>query len=123
MRAQAGLRQPKTRVLGCDVAGRVEALGPNLTSFQPGDEVFACTFMHGFGAFAERAAVAADLLAPKSANLTFEQAAAVPIAALTALQGLRDHGRVEAGQRVLIMGAGGGVGTSPCRSPSTSVPT
>jgi NADPH:quinone reductase-like Zn-dependent oxidoreductase len=111
MRAQAGLRRPNHKVLGCELAGRVEALGPNVTSFRPGDEVFACTFLGGFGGFAERAAVSVDLLVAKPANLTFEQAAAVPIAALTALQGLRDHAGVEAGQRVLIVGAGGGVGT------------
>jgi NADPH:quinone reductase-like Zn-dependent oxidoreductase len=111
MRAQAGLRRPKTSILGCELAGRVEALGPSVASLQPGDEVFGCTFMRGFGGFAERAAVSADLLVAKPANVTFEQAAAVPLAALTALQGLRDHGRVEPGRRVLIVGAGGGVGT------------
>jgi NADPH:quinone reductase-like Zn-dependent oxidoreductase len=111
MRAQAGLRRPKHSILGCELAGRVEALGANVASLQPGDEVFGCTFMRGFGGFAERAAVSADLLVAQPANLTFEQAAAVPVAALTALQGLRDHGRVEPAQRVLIVGAGGGVGT------------
>jgi NADPH:quinone reductase-like Zn-dependent oxidoreductase len=111
MRAQAGLRRPKHSVLGCELAGRVEALGPNVAGLEPGDEVFGCTFLRGFGGFAERAAVPADVLVEKPANLTFEQAAVVPIAALTALQGLRDHGRVEPGQRVLIVGAGGGVGT------------
>jgi len=110
-RLQLGLRNPKHTVLGCDVAGQVEAVGRNVTTLQPGDEVFGSPFMHGFGAFAERVVVPEDLLAPKPANLSFEQAAAVPLAASTALQGLRDHGRIEPGQRVLIIGASGGVGT------------
>src|ERR671917_272445 len=110
-RLQLGLRYPKTRVLGCDVAGRVEAVGKNVTTLQPGDEVFGSPFMHGFGAFAERVCVSEDLLAPKPATLSFEQAAAVPLAASTALQGLRDHGRIEPGHKVLIIGASGGVGT------------
>jgi len=78
---------------------------------QPGDEVFGSPFMHGFGAFAERACVSEELLAPKPATLSFEQAAAVPLAASTALQGLRDHGVIEPGHKVLIIGASGGVGT------------
>ena len=110
-RLQLGLRYPKTRVLGCDVAGRVEAVGKNVTTLQPGDEVFGSPFMHGFGAFAERVSVSEDLLAPKPANLSFEQVAAVPLAASTALQGLRDHGGIEPGHKVLIVGASGGVGT------------
>jgi NADPH:quinone reductase-like Zn-dependent oxidoreductase len=110
-RLQLGLRKPKDRVLGCDVAGRVEMVGKNVTMFQPGDEVFGSPFMHGFGAFAEYLSISEDLLAPKPTNLSFEQAAAVPLAGLTALQGLRDHGRIESGQRVLIVGASGGVGT------------
>jgi NADPH:quinone reductase-like Zn-dependent oxidoreductase len=110
-RLQLGLRKPKERVLGCDVAGQVEAVGKNVTMFKPGDEVFGSPFMHGFGAFAERVCVPEDLLAPKPSNLSFEQAAAVPLAASTALQGLRDHGRVAPGQKVLIVGASGGVGT------------
>src|SRR5918997_1981213 len=110
-RLQLGLRYPKTRVLGCDVAGREEAVGKNVTTLQTGDDVFGSPFMHGFGAFAERVSVSEDLLAPKPANLSFEQAAAVPLAASTALQGLRDHGGIEPGQRVLIVGASGGVGT------------
>jgi NADPH:quinone reductase-like Zn-dependent oxidoreductase len=77
----------------------------------PGDEVFGSPFMHGFGAFAECVCVSEDLLAPKPATLSFEQAAAVPLAASTALQGLRDHGRIEPGHKVLIIGASGGVGT------------
>src|ERR687889_112079 len=110
-RLQLGLRYPKTRVLGCDVAGQVEAVGKNVTMLRPGDEVFGSPFMHGFGAFAEHVCVPEDLLAPKPAALSFEQAAAVPLAASTALQGLRDHGRIAPGQKVLIVGASGGVGT------------
>ncbi|NIS64122.1 MAG: zinc-binding dehydrogenase [Gemmatimonadales bacterium] len=102
-----GLRAPKSRVRGSDFAGRVEAAGPNVTRFRPGDEVFgACD-----GSFAEYVSVKEKNCAPKPANLTFEQAAAVPVSGLTALQGIRDHGKVQAGQRVLVTGAGGGVGT------------
>ena len=110
-RLQLGLRKPKDRVLGCDVAGRVEAVGKNVTMLQPGDEVFGSPFMHGFGAFAECVCVSEDLLAPKPAPLSFDHAAAVPLAASTALQGLRDHGGIEPGHKVLIIGASGGVGT------------
>jgi NADPH:quinone reductase-like Zn-dependent oxidoreductase len=110
-RLQFGLRKPKDRVLGCDVAGQVEAVGKNVTVLKPGDEVFGSPFMHGFGAFAECVCLLEDLLAPKPATLSFEQAAAVPLAASTALQGLRDHGRIEPGHKVVIIGASGGVGT------------
>jgi NADPH:quinone reductase-like Zn-dependent oxidoreductase len=110
-RLQAGLRKPKDRVLGADVAGKVEAVGKHVTKFQAGDDVFGSLFGHGFGAFAEYVSVSDGLLELKPANLSFEQAAAVPVAALTALQGLRDHGRIEPGQEVLIIGASGGVGT------------
>jgi NADPH:quinone reductase-like Zn-dependent oxidoreductase len=110
-RLQLGLRRPKDRVLGCDVAGRVEAVGKNVTSLQTGDEVFGSPFMHGFGVFAECVRISEDLLAPKPVALSFEQAAAVPLAASTALQGLREHGRIEPGHKVLIVGASGGVGT------------
>jgi NADPH:quinone reductase-like Zn-dependent oxidoreductase len=102
-----GLRAPKNRVLGMDLAGVVEAVGKDVTRFQPGDEVFGI----GTGAFAEYARVPENKLAPKPANLSFQQAAAVAISGLTALQGVRDHGRVEAGQKVLIIGASGGVGS------------
>ena len=88
-RLQLGLRKPKEKVLGCDVAGQVEAVGENAEMLRPGDEVFGSPFMHGFGAFAEYVCVSEDLLAPKPANLSFEQAAAVPLAASTALQGRR----------------------------------
>jgi NADPH:quinone reductase-like Zn-dependent oxidoreductase len=102
-----GLRVPKNPVIGTDLAGVVEAVGKNVTRFQRGGEVFGI----GKGSFAEYARAPADKLAPKPANLTFEQAAVVAISGLTALQGLRDHGRVAPGQEVLIVGASGGVGT------------
>ena len=102
-----GLRAPKNPVIGSDVAGVVEAVGKNVTRFQPGDEVFGI----GKGSYAEYASALEDKLAPKPANLTFEQAAVVPIMGSTALQALRDHGRVEQGQKVLTIGASGGVGT------------
>jgi NADPH:quinone reductase-like Zn-dependent oxidoreductase len=102
-----GLRAPKNPVRGYDVAGRVERIGENVTRFQPGDEVFGTCQ----GSFAEYACARADRLAPKPANLTFEQAAAVPISGYAALQAVRDQGKVRPGQRVLIIGAGGGVGT------------
>ena len=102
-----GLRTPKVRVRGRDVAGSVEAVGTKVTRFRPGEEVFGI----GDGSFAEYVCARADKLAPKPANLTFEQAAAVPISGLTALQGLRDKGKVQPGQKVLIIGAAGGVGS------------
>ena len=110
-RLQFGLRKPRFGVPGCDVAGRVEAVGKDVSTFHRDDEVFASSFMHGFGTFADRVAVPQSLVARKPSNLTFEQAAAVPLAASTALQGLRDHGHLEAGHSVLIVGASGGVGT------------
>jgi NADPH:quinone reductase-like Zn-dependent oxidoreductase len=102
-----GLRAPKTPVPGTDMAGVVAAVGDKVTRFRTGDEVFGI----GKGAFAEYARAPESKLAPKPSNLTFEQAAAVAISGLTALQGLRDHGRVGPGQKVLIIGASGGVGT------------
>src|SRR5215211_3905169 len=102
-----GLRAPKNPVVGSDVAGVVEAVGKNVTRFQRGDEVFGI----GKGSYAEYVCASEDKLAHKPANLTFEQAAVVAICGLTALQGLRDHGRVEPGQKALIIGASGGVGT------------
>ncbi|MGH2766314.1 MAG: NAD(P)-dependent alcohol dehydrogenase, partial [Actinomycetota bacterium] len=102
-----GLRTPKTRVRGRDVAGSVEEVGRNVTQFQPGDQVFGICE----GSFAEYATAREDKVLPKPANLTFEQAAAVPISAITALQALRDKGQVQPGQRVLVIGAAGGVGT------------
>jgi NADPH:quinone reductase-like Zn-dependent oxidoreductase len=108
MRAQSGLRKPKKTVLGRDIAGQVEAVGKEVTGFRPGDEVFANVET---GAFAEYTSVSEGLLEPKPVNLTFEEAAAVPLAALTALQGLRDAGHVQPEQKILIIGASGGVGT------------
>jgi NADPH:quinone reductase-like Zn-dependent oxidoreductase len=110
-RLSFGLRGPRDSVPGCDLAGRVEAIGSAVTAFAPGDEVFGSPFMRGLGAFAERASVPHDVLAEKPANLSFEHSAALPVAALTALQGLRDHGQVGPGHRVLIVGASGGVGS------------
>jgi len=107
MRPVFGLRRPKDRVPGTDIAGTVEAVGKDVKQFQPGDEVFGwCK-----GAFAEYACAGADDLLPKPADLTFEQAAALGGSAFTALQALRDHGKVQPGQKVLITGASGGVGT------------
>jgi NADPH:quinone reductase-like Zn-dependent oxidoreductase len=102
-----GLRGPKTRVRGREVAGRVEAVGEAVTTLRPGDEVYGI----GEGSFAEYARARADKLAPKPTSLTFEQAAAMPVSALTALQAVRDKGRVRPGQKVLVIGASGGVGT------------
>jgi NADPH:quinone reductase-like Zn-dependent oxidoreductase len=102
-----GLRKPKNPVRGTDVAGQVEAVGPSVTRFRPGDEVFGWCL----GAYAEYASVSEDALALKPANLTFEQAASVPMAGLVALQALRDQGNVQDGQSVLINGASGGIGT------------
>ena len=107
LRLGNGLVKPKNRVLGVDVAGHVEAVGSNVTQFRPGDEVFGLCK----GAIAEFACAREDRLVPKPARLTFEQAAAVPAATLTALQGLRDRGQIQTGQKVLIVGASGGVGT------------
>jgi NADPH:quinone reductase-like Zn-dependent oxidoreductase len=102
-----GLLAPERKVPGHDIAGRVEAIGRNVTQCKPGDEVFgACR-----GAFAEYACALENNLAQKPANISFEDAAAVPIAALTALQGLRDKGHIQPGQKVLVDGASGGVGT------------
>ncbi len=103
----AGMRRPKSPRLGADVAGRIEAVGAQVTRFKPGDEVFGVAR----GAFAEYACASETGLAAKPRNLTFEQAASVPIAALTALQGLRDKGHIQPGQKVLVNGAAGGVGT------------
>ena len=103
-----GLLKPKHKILGDDIAGRVEAVGVNVKQFQPGDEVFGIS---NFGAFAEYVSVHENALALKPASMTFEEAAAVPVAGITALQGLRDHGQIQPGQKVLINGASGGVGT------------
>jgi NADPH:quinone reductase-like Zn-dependent oxidoreductase len=111
VRLQFGFVRPKVRILGYDIAGRVEAIGKKVTQFAPGNEVFGGL---GFvlGGFAEYACIAEDgLVALKPSGVTFEQAAAVPAAALTALRAIRDKGRIHAGQKVLINGAAGGVGT------------
>jgi NADPH:quinone reductase-like Zn-dependent oxidoreductase len=105
-----GLRAPKQQVLGCDIAGRVEAIGGQVKQFQPGDQVFGVTGFAG-GGFAEYVCAIEDKLALMPANSSFEDAAAVPIAAITALQGLRDKGRIQPGHKVLVDGASGGVGT------------
>jgi NADPH:quinone reductase-like Zn-dependent oxidoreductase len=104
---QMGLRKPKDPRLGNDIAGQIEAVGSNVTQFKPGDEVFGAFT----GGFAEYASVPENRLALKPANISFEEAAAVPVAALTALQGLRDKGHIQPGQKVLVNGASGGVGT------------
>lgn len=107
-RPQAGWRRPKNPILGSDIAGEVEAVGKDVTRFRPGDRVYGFV---GHGGFAEYVSVAEDVLGLMPANLDFEQAAAVPLAAMTALQGLRDVGEIQAGENVLIVGASGGVGT------------
>ncbi len=109
VRAMAGLLKPKHQILGADVAGRVEAVGGKVTQFQPGDEIFGCG--NPLGAFAEYLCLPEKGVVLKPANLSYEQAAAVPVAALTALQGLRDKGQIQPGHEVLINGAAGGVGT------------
>ena len=107
VRMVAGLRKPKAIRLGADVAGRIEAVGRNVTQFKPGDDVFGTCV----GAFSEYVCVSESALAMKPDAVTFEQAASVPIAAFTALQALRNRGQIQAGQKVLINGAAGGVGT------------
>jgi NADPH:quinone reductase-like Zn-dependent oxidoreductase len=108
VRLGTGLSKPRRPVLGFDLSGRVESVGDGVSEFRPNDEVFGAS---KFGAFAEYACVAEDFLVAKPANVSFEHAAATPTAAYTALQGLRDKGRIRAGQSVLIDGASGGVGT------------
>jgi len=107
-RTSMGLRKPKYSLLGSDVAGEVEVVGDAVTRFRPGDDVFGFV---GSGGFAEFVSAPEKLLALKPDNLSFEQAATVPLAAVTALQGLRDAGKLQSGQKVLIVGASGGVGT------------
>jgi NADPH:quinone reductase-like Zn-dependent oxidoreductase len=122
VRIMTGLRKPKISRPGVDVAGQVEAVGRNVTEFKPGDEVFGVcisdpqasgteVWMHRQGAFAEYVCAPESTLVMKPDNVTFEQAAAVPVAAFTALQGLRGKGQIQPGQKVLINGAAGGVGT------------
>lgn len=111
VRLFAGLCKPKYRILGADIAGKVEAVGKNITRFKPGDMVFGSLSESGFGGFAEYACAPEKYFVSMPTNLSFEQAAAVPMAAVTALQSLRDAGQIQAGQKVLIHGASGGVGT------------
>ena len=110
-RVISGLFRPKVQILGGDIAGRVEAVGENVKVFAPGDEVYGDLCMSGFGAFAEYACAPEANLARKPAGMTFEQAAAIPQAGMLAVQGLVDAGRIRTGQKVLLNGAGGGVGT------------
>ncbi|HLE51986.1 MAG TPA: NAD(P)-dependent alcohol dehydrogenase [Anaerolineales bacterium] len=111
IRLSSGLLKPKNKILGADIAGRVEAVGRKVKQFKPGDEVFGDISGCGLGGFAEYVCAREDALVLKPANISFEQAAAVPMAAVTALQGLRDKGKIQPGQKVLINGASGGVGT------------
>jgi NADPH:quinone reductase-like Zn-dependent oxidoreductase len=110
-RLQLGLRRPPFEVPGSDFAGVVEAVGPAVSSVRPGDEVYGTTFMAGFGAFADLVAAPERLVSRRPTKVSFEEAAGVPLAATTALQALRDHGKVRAGHKVLIIGASGGVGS------------
>jgi NADPH:quinone reductase-like Zn-dependent oxidoreductase len=111
LRLGYGLLKPNNTILGADIAGRVEAVGNNVTQFQPGDEIFGDISGCGLGGFAEYVSVPEHAVISKPASMTFEEAAAVPMAAVTALQGLRDKGQIQPGQKVLIHGASGGVGT------------
>jgi NADPH:quinone reductase-like Zn-dependent oxidoreductase len=111
VRFMSGLLKPKYKILGAAVAGRVEAVGRTVTQFQPGDEVFGDLSACGFGAFAEYVCASENALVLKPAHSSFEEAATIPVSAVTALQGLRDQGKIQPGQKVLINGASGGVGT------------
>jgi NADPH:quinone reductase-like Zn-dependent oxidoreductase len=110
-RATLGLRRPKHKILGVDIAGYVAAVGGDVTRFQAGDEVYASLFDHGYGGFAEYASVPEDCMSLKPPSLSFEEAAAIPMAAVTALQGLHHHGPIQARRSILINGGSGGVGT------------
>jgi NADPH:quinone reductase-like Zn-dependent oxidoreductase len=109
--ATLGLLRPKHRILGGDIAGQVETVGSSVTQFKPGDEIYANLLDHGYGGFAEYVSAPVDVTSLKPVNLSFEEAAAVPTAAITALQGLHHHGKIRPGQQVLINGASGGIGT------------
>jgi NADPH:quinone reductase-like Zn-dependent oxidoreductase len=106
-----GLQKPQVKILGCDVAGEVEAVGKDVTQFKPGDLVFGDLSESGFGTFAEYVCAPETAFALKPANLSFEEAASIPVSALAALQGLRDAGQIQSGQKVLVNGASGGVGS------------
>ena len=110
-RLWTGILKPKHKILGTDIAGRIEASGSKVTSLQPGDEVFGEIGDHGYGSFAEYVAVPEEILVKKPDNISFQEAAAVPQAAVTALQGLRDQIHVQPGHKLLINGASGGIGT------------
>jgi NADPH:quinone reductase-like Zn-dependent oxidoreductase len=110
-RATLGLLRPRHQILGVDIAGQIEAVGSDVTRFRPGDEVYANLLDHGYGGFAEYVAVPVGVVSLKPVSLSFEEAAAVPMAAVTALQGLRRHGELQPTQRVLINGGTGGVGS------------
>jgi NADPH:quinone reductase-like Zn-dependent oxidoreductase len=107
----SGLLEPKHKIPGKEMAGRVESVGINVTQFKPGDEVFGDLYLYGLGAFAEYVCVPEEAIALKPSNISFEEAAAVAESAIVALQGLRDHGKIQPGQKVLINGASGGVGS------------
>jgi NADPH:quinone reductase-like Zn-dependent oxidoreductase len=111
VRLSSGLLKPKNEILGSDIAGQVEAVGRNIKEFKPGDDVFGNLSADGWGGFAEYACARETAFALKPSNLSFEEAAAVPMAAVTALQGIRYAGQIRPGQKVLINGASGGVGT------------
>ena len=111
VRLTSGLLKPKNEILGADIAGRVEAVGSNVKQFKPGDEVFGDISGCRWGGFAEFVCARENALVLKPANISFEEAAAVPMAAVTALQGLRNKGQIHSGEKVLINGASGGVGT------------
>ncbi len=110
LRRLPGMSRPKQQILGCDIAGRVESIGARVKKFQRGDDVFGVVGFGG-GGFAEFVCSAEDRLTPKPGNVSYAEAAGVPVAGITALQGLRDKGRIQSGQKVLIDGASGGVGT------------
>lgn len=106
-----GVFSPKVQIIGCDIAGRVEAVGGDVNTFQPGDDVYGDLCMSGFGGFAEYVCAPEASLGHKPLSMTFEQAAAIPQAGMLAVQGLIDVGRIQSGQKLLLNGAGGGVGT------------
>lgn len=110
-RLEAGLFKPKHTRLGADLSGRIESVGKNVTEFKVGDEIFGSLDLNELGSLAEYTCASTETIALKPKNITFEQAAAVPLAAFTALQGLRDKGEIQSGERVLINGASGGVGS------------
>jgi NADPH:quinone reductase-like Zn-dependent oxidoreductase len=110
-RATLGLLRPRHQILGVDIAGQIETVGSGVTRFKPGDEVYANLLDHRYGGFAEYVSVPVGVMSSKPANLSFEEAAAVPMAAVTALQGLGHHGQLQPTHKVLVNGASGGVGT------------